>query len=803
MAISRKWIWIVLALAIVTAALVFFVINSVNDYKRSGELRIDGLKSRVRVLRDEKGMAYLYADNTDDVFFAQGFVAAQDRLFSMEVTKLLAAGRLSEVFGEKLKGRDIQMRTIGFHRQARRHGRLLGPGERRMFQRYVDGVNAYLESQPGTIHLKLKIAGITPSHWEIADSLAILYYMGWGSSANLWDEIISQMLVEKLGPRKAVTLFPMNVNPEDPSGKPLRIRFDARKSLGDAAAGLSRTPPFFGESPLRIGSNNWVVSPALSKGGKPVLANDPHLDARIIPGPFYPVGLITPQFRSVGVTVPGFPGMVIGRTGTIAAGVTNGYGDIQDLYVETVDPDNPQNYLEGGRSIPFRIIEEKLRIKDEQTAGGFREETVKIRLTRRGPVVSGIFSGLKSTRVFSLRWSPFESMGPEMGFLGLLKARDVSQAREALRHLNAIMLNFVLADVSGNIAWQTTGKIPIRAQNDGTVPFVVKNGEDNWQGWIPWDQMPHSVNPKRGWVGTCNQTTVSNAYPYYFSSHFSASWRYRRLAQLLSAAGKKTVDDHWRFQRDTRNVMAERVAPIVAGILKRSAGTRRMGEILDGWDFRDDPEKAAPSVFQVVMRELMLRIYSDELGRELTMAMAENWYYWQERFVAMITSGDSPWFDDIGTTDKKEGLEDMVLGAGLAAAKYLGQRFGDNPDKWTWGRLHRMEFVSAIRRSGFGKSLLGGSYPMPGSGETLFRGLYPMDEPYDASVTAALRMVVDLGDPDKIAAVLPCGVSGRLLDPHRTDQTPSYMNGEKLYWWFSDKAIEEHAKAELVLLPAR
>ncbi len=804
MAISRKWLWILLALLAVAAVLVRAGLNSLNDYQRSGELRLKGLKHKVRVVRDEKGMAYIFARDADDVFFAQGFVTAQDRLFSMEVVRRLASGRLAEVFGEKLRDTDIRMRTIGFYRQAQKHAALLGPDERRMFQRYVDGVNAYIGERPDSIHLKLKIAGIRPIPWKIADSLVILYYMGWGASANLQDEIISQLLVEKLGPELAAELFPMNVNPDDPSGRPLRIRFDPEKTLGPSSSALSALMPTADDRRLAVGSNNWVIAPKLSRSGKALLANDPHLDTRVIPGPFYPVGLITPGFRAVGVMVPGLPAMVIGRTQHVALGVTNGYGDTQDLYVETVDPENPDHYLEGKRSLPFEIITEKLRIKDKRAKGGFREETVKIRRTKRGPVVSDIFPALKGSKVFSLRWSAFESMGPALGFLGLLKARDVSQAREALRHLNAIMLNFVLADTGGNIAWQTSGRLPIRRQGDGTLPYVVRDGRDNWQGWIPWDQMPHSVNPEKGWTGTCNQTTVTNDFPYYFSSHFAPSWRIRRLTQLISAPGKKSVDDCWRFQRDTRNVMAERVAPILAATLGGHPETRFMGEILGNWDYEDDPQQVAPSIFQVVMWEVMLRTFKDELGPELTMTMAKDWYYWQERLVNMIVkNGDSPWFDDTLTNGKRESLEDIIFQSGLAAGKYLSERFGDDINKWVWGDLHRIVFVSAIRRSGFGRDLLGGgSLPMPGSGETLMRGLYLMDKPYNAAITAALRMVVDFNDPDRIAAVLPCGVSGRLLDPHRTDQTRDYMDGRKRYWWFSDGAIARHAKSELALLPS-
>lgn len=801
MGISKKWIAIFAAIIIIVGTF-NYILFTANDFQQSGELTLKGLSAPVRVIRDEKGMAYVYADNMEDVIMSQGFIAAQDRLFSMELVRMISQGRLTEAFGDAAKATDIRMRTIGFYRNAQKHVELLDQREHALFQKYIDGINAFIDNHGDEIHLKLKLAGIEPRKWEVADSLAIVYYMGWGSSANLSGEIISQLLIEKLGPEKAIDLFPLNINPEDPSHKPIKNFFNPLQTLGTATAGLQSLQALAEEQKLAVGSNNWVSSSRLNTNGKPILANDPHLDARVIPGPFYPSGLITPQFRAVGVNVPGIPGMIAGRTNTIASGITNGYGDIQDLYVETRDPNNENHYLEGKKSIPFATINETLKIKDKKSDGGFREEDIIIRLTKRGPILSDILPTLDSPNLFSLRWSPFESMGSRIGFFDLLRAEDIYEAREALKQVNAIMLNFVLTDTKGNIAWQTTGKIPIRTQKDGTVPYVVRNSTDNWTGWIPWEEMPHAINPEKGWVGTCNHTTVTRDYPYYFSSHFSPSWRQSRLMELMATTEKKSADDHWQFQRDTRNPMAERVVPFMIKALSSNSQTREMANVLSRWNHHDDPELTAPSIFQVMVRELVLLVYQDELGDELTMTLAGNWYFWQEKLVYFLETNHDDWFDNILTPETVETRDDLLLEAGLKAKSILTERFGPNLSTWKWGNLHQMEFVSAIRRKGFGKSLLGGgSYPMPGSAESLYRGYYKFDKPYDAAVTASLRMVVDMSDSDKILAVMPSGVSGRLLNDHRTDQIRSFMDGNKLYWWFSDEAIQKHASTELALNP--
>ena len=806
-----KWLkgffGLAIILLLVAVIAVVFLINPfgaspLNKYTKDGNLPLPGLKEPVTVQRDEKGMAYIYAQNLEDLYLAQGFVTAQDRLFQMELTRLFASGRISELAGEKARKLDLRMRTLGFNRNAKKHAVLLNGESQKFMQKYVDGVNAFIETRPENIHLEFKLAGLKPLPWDITDSLTILYYMGWGSAANVKSEIIAQMLIDKLGPDKAAEIFPININPDDETGAGADISNppfqNARLNTGFDKNLLS----YLDHGPLKIGSNNWTAGPDLSPGGKPIVANDPHLEANILPGPWYPCGLIAPNLRAIGVTIPGMGGMVIGRTNHIATGVTNAYGDTQDLYVEAVDPENSDNYLEGNVSIPFEVIEETWRFKDQTAESGFKEEKIKIRRTRRGSVISGVMPGLQTDKVISVRYSGFEAMAPSIGFERLMGCQTVAEVRRALKDVNQISLNFVFADTRGDIGWQVTGKLPIRTQGEGLVPFVVKDSMDNWTGWIPWDDMPHIVNPERGWVGTCNHLTVKRDYPYHYTTHASPSQRYRRLMELMDAPGKKSVDDHWEFQRDATNLMAKKIAPVMSRVLLEHEDTKKMGQLLAEWDFVDSSDKAAPTVFQATYREFALLVYADELGDDLARAMLNNWYFWQERLQKMVLENKSPWFDNLKTSDKKETRDDLFHQAALNTANNLESTLGADPAKWVWGNVHRHEFVSPIRRSGPGSEWLGGgSHPVDGSGETLYRGIYDFNEPYKIIVSASLRMVADLGDPDKILAVLPGGVTGRQFDPHTTDQVKSFMDGSKAYWWFSDKAIKEHTKNTLTLNP--
>jgi len=773
-----------------------------NDYQDNGELQLKGLKAPVKVLRDEKGMAYIYAQNKDDAMMAHGFVTAQDRLFQMEVTRRFAQGRICELAGEKARALDIRMRTIGFFRNAKQQAGILAPGPRRLFQRYVDGVNAYIETRKKTHHLEFKLAGIAPTKWTVQDSLSLAYLLSWNSAANLKTEIIAQMLVDALGPEKAKSLFPLNINPDDPAKKTQDgyAMKAFQKPLGLASDRQLRA--YLSDGPLKIGSNNWAVSSRFSADGKPILANDPHLDARILPGPWYPCALITPDTRIVGAGFPGLGGMIVFRNEHVAVGTTNSYGDAQDLFVETVDPQNPDHYLEGGNSIPFTVLEENLTIKDKNAPDGIRQETIQIRLTKRGPVVSDIFPKLKTNRVLSLRWAPFETIQPNIPLDKLLYARSAAELRASLKDLNLVMLNYVFADVDGNIGWQTSGKLPIRVQKDGTLPHVVSGGDDNWKGWIPFEEMPHAVNPDKGWLGTSNHYTPPSDYPYYYSSHASASFRYRRLKQLLDTPGLKTPEDHWRYQRDTLNLMAKTITPIMAAAMNAHPQTAEMGQILLDWDFHDDARKAAPAIFQASYRLFARMTFQDELGEELAATMLHNWYFWQEKLLKMVQENNSPWFDDISTEQKRETRDDIFFRAAQAAAEQLKDEMGNSPDKWEWGKIHTIEHVSPIRREGFGKGLVGsGKIPVGGSSETLLRNYYDFNKPFDVIVSDSMRMVADLSDPEKVMAVLPGGVSGRLFHPHTKDQIKPFINGDKVYWWFSDEAIQKHTKSTLVLNP--
>ena len=726
-----KWIFFVLIILIIVA---FFMLPRLNNYQVDGETRLAGITKPVKAIRDKKGMAYLFGEDLYDVIKAQGYVTAQDRLFQMHIIRVLVRGQMSESFGEKTRESDITYRTLGFYRAAERHERILDKDTRAFFQAYADGVNEYILNGKDTYPLELSLVGFEPDPWKVTDSLAVMYFMGWGSAANMSMEIMTQMLIDKVGYEKFMTIFPVNINPDEPSLTsmiPLMKKEKAEENyaqLNLIQDSKMRNMVSNGFAPIRLGSNNWAVDAKKSPNGKPIVANDPHLATNMLPTTFYPVGMFTPEFRAVGVTVPGIPGLILGRNEYIAIGVTNSYGDAQDLYVETIDPNNSANYLEGKKSIPFKVIEQTLKIKDKENPKGFKTEKILIQLTKRGPVVSNVIKGLDKEKVITVRWSAWESMQPSTGMTYLLKAKSVKDVKNDLKNNTIVGLNFVFADIHGDIAFQTSCRIPIRSKGNGSIPFKVTDGRDNWSGWIPYDEMPQKYQTKRGWVGTANHNVITKDYPYYYSSWFAPSYRYQRITELLDPPGIKTVDDHWNFQRDDLNVLSRSISPVIAKALIFQEETRKMGEILNNWDFRDQIDSPAPSIFQETYRNLVKQIFNDELGEEVGSFFLGNNYFWQERLGKMIKDGESDWFDNISTQGKKETLTDLIQMAGMDTLKDLSKRIGNDPEDWLWGKIHQIEFLNPVRRSGLGKGFLGGGmHPMAGSGDTVYRAFFPLN----------------------------------------------------------------------------
>jgi penicillin amidase len=804
---TLKWVAGSLLALIVAAAIgAFFIVRSSGHPQVEGNMKLASLTAPVKVLRDDIGVPYIFAANTPDLIRAQGFVTAQNRLMQMELFRATWRGELAATFGADALPSDIRMRVLGIRRNGDKHAGKLDPASRAFFQYYVDGVNGYIEAYPSDHPIELKVAGLVPKPWSVADLVTLVHFVYYTHSTNFKAEVVAQKLIDKLGFDRAREIFPLTINPDWAARTALNQPAGASRSdwakLDVEWSDLAVAPETLNHQGL--GSNNWAVGPSRTASGKAMVSNDPHLDSRILPGSWHPVGLFSPDIQAVGASLPGMPGILVGRTKHVAFGVTNAYGDVQDLYVETVDPTDPNRYLDGELAVPFEVVTESIRVKDQAAAGGYREQVLKIRYTKRGPVISDHAGlGPKGDKLLVLRSTDAEVLAPVIGIEGLLTAPDVAAFDREVQKIDLMMFNFVFADDQGSIAHRATGAVPIRSGADGSFPRMpAKDGSDDWTGFIPKDRMPGMINPARAWVGTANNDTRPEGFPWYYTNYVSPNYRYTRMGQVLGAAKQMTVDDDWKLMRDDRNLQSDVLRGPMVAALKDDPAQRDLAAILEKWDGVDRADQAAPLIYQALYREIARGTFSDKLDEDTLNDMLSTWYFWQQRFDALVGTPDSPWFDDVRTPDRRETLADVIRAAAPRARAQLELAQGKDPSAWRWGKAHTLRFVSPLRRSGAGQELVGGfTLERSGSGETLNRGVYDFQKPYDVNFFASMQLVVDFGDPDKIEAVLAGGVSERHFQAHLNDQAKLWAAGERRPWWFNPTKVEANAKSSVAISP--
>jgi len=421
-----------------------------------------------------------------------------------------------------------------------------------------------------------------------------------------------------------------------------------------------------------------------------------------------------------------------------------------------------------------------------------------IRETLRGPIISDHGMSLVEGKVLSLRWSVPEYAGPDSGNRELLLAKSVDEALVAIGKTTT-PLNYIVVDTMGNVARMGSGVVPIRSSGNGLVPLVA-TAEDNWLGRIPPEEMPLQLNPVKGWVGSANHRVTEADYPYEYSTHFAGSWRYRRLMELFEKP-VISADDHWAFNLDIKNLLAQRMLPAIIASFETDTELKPLARELAAWDLLDEKDETAPLIFQAVLRHFAIETFSDEMDEPLLMAYLNQTYYWQERVLRWYEQDSSPWFDD-NRTEQVESRDDIIRRAGYAALAELNDGWGEEISNWRWGDAHTVTFFHPfIPGKSAAKWIGGGEHAMSGSGETLMRGLYKFDSPYEAKVIDSMRIIIDMADSEKVEAHFPGGASERWFDPWNKNFLDSWLSGEKRYWWFSDDAINEHAQYELLLQP--
>lgn len=760
----------VLALNAAAAGGVLWLMSSVPtiDGNAAG---LAGLSGPVSVSRDSRGVLYIKAGTPTDASFALGFAHAQDRLWQMELTRRIGAGRLAEIVGEPGLGVDRMIRTLGLPGLAEANLAQLSTEARAHVDAYAAGVNAYLDTRSGALPLEFVALRFTPERWRPADSLVWGRLMSLQLAGNWFGEILrARLLKAGLSPADLDTLWAESPEQDGPPTAPSL----AGVSALDPAQLARLDDALPADLAPRLASNVWALSGAHTPTGKPMLAGDPHL-AFTDPIPWTLARIEAPGYRRVGAFVPSVPFLVLGHNGRVAWSMTTTPSDTQDLFVEKLDPSDPTRYRTPDGSAPFETRTETIRVD------GGADVALTVRSTRHGPVVSDAVANAAAAApdqtVLALA-SPVLSADDHTAeaLFRMAEATDASGFIEALRGFDAPQQNVAFADVDGRIGLISAGRVPIRRSGDGFLPAVGWTGEQDWLGWAPFEALPATVDPATGVLVNANNRVVGADPSLFLSRGFDAPYRARRIVERLrdgdgSAAAMASV------QLDTRSLFARDLVPVLLKTVSGIAPDTLTGtalELLRAWDGDMAKDRPEAVIFAAWIAALHDRLFADDLGPLLP-------HYGRIRAETLlrILTREPRWCDD-RRTPAVESCSDTAAGALAEALSAMTRQFGGAPANWRWGDAHRVVFEHRVwshvpvldqilqRRAETG----GGDY-------TVSRGSWSRssDPAFRHAHGATLRVVYDLSDLDRSGFVAPLGASGNLFSPYYSSWQRDWADG--------------------------
>lgn len=764
----------------------------------SGRIALPGLHLPVEVVRDRHGIPHIYAETLRDANFALGFAHAQDRLWQMEMNRRTAAGRLSELFGPSTLDTDKFLRTLGIHRHARATFEHLDPDTQEIFQAYADGVNAFLATNTRPLPPEFLLLWHTPEPWSAADSLGWIKMMAWDLSRSWRDELLRLRLAQKLTPQQIAEFLPPY-----PGDAPVRLPDlgSLYRGMRGMATNLAEAAPE--QLPEGAGSNNWVVDGLHSVTGKPLLANDPHL-ALTAPAVWYFAHINVADRNVIGATLPGVPMIVLGRNDRIAWGFTNTGPDVQDLHVEKLDASDPTAYAVPDGTRKFRFIDETIRIKGQADLG------LRVRVSRHGPIISDVLAdvaqGLPAGHVLAFAWTTLRDddlAGQALVRLG--QSGNWGEFVAATRDFHSPQQNIVYADVDGNIGYTAPGRVPLRRRDNdlkGLAPAPGWEAKYDWQGFIPFEELPRKFNPPEGRIATANEKITPPGYRHWISSHWEPPFRARRIGALLQAEPKHSLDSFRRMHADTQSLYVKEVLPLLLAAPTAGEAPARATNLLRAWDGTMALDRPEPLIATAWLRELTRSVYADELG-ELFPAN------WAERPLFMLgvlrdEQGQSRWCDDIRTSETETCAQQISRSLELALAD-LAKRYGADLARWRWQEAH----LAVSEHRPFSKQALLArvfqlTVPAPGDSWTLNVGRISLareDEPFSTRHAASLRALYDLADPDRSLFIHSSGQSGNPLSPLYGNFTEAWAHVDYLPMTTRREAIDEGRIGVLLLTP--
>ena len=808
-------------LIIVLAVAVFGVVTIRRPFPDTeGTISVNGLTAEVNIYRDDFGIPHIYAQNQDDMFFAQGYVHAQDRFWQMEFWRHVGQGRVSEIVGEPAVESDRFIRTMGWNRMAEEttaYYKREAPEFYAILEAYSAGVNAYLEANRDELSINYTILGLVGEPWEI-EPWRPVNTISWGVvmadilSRDMFSEINRAELIDELGEATVANLFPFYPYETRPIIAPTEAMVNELPKSADlyrsmAAVDWSRVntnivsdgllPAYaLGSGPF-IGSNNWTISGELTDTGMPLLANDTHLAIQM-PAIWYEVGLHAPDWDVTGFSFAGVPGVVVGHNNFIAWGVTNTGIDVQDVFIEKVNTSNPLQYEFEGEWLDMEVIEEVIKVN------GGEDVTLDVRTTHHGPIINEVVDGLSD--VLSVQWSAEEPSRVLQSVVMLNQAKNYDEFREALSYWDVPSQNFVYADVEGNIAYQTPGLIPIRKNGNGLVPVPGWTGEYEWEGWIPYEELPALLNPESGYIVTANHAIIDEDYPHFLALNWNNGDRGQRITDLLERtidAGKVTADDLAEIQFDSYSYLADSYIPLLNGLSSDDPQIQAALERMRGWDLQERRDSVPASIFEIFLMELAHVVLDDDIGQENVEQNGDGLTVFLHE---LANEPDSIWWDN-SETAAKETPDEVMLQALNEAVDWFENNIGGDMNSWAWGAIHKATFVSAP----LGQSDIGpieaivnrGPYPADGGRSIVNAMSWEWSEPAAVTWHPSKRMIVDMSDFDASRAVIPTGQSGHPFNEHYDDMIELFLNGEYHPMLFGEAAVKSAAEDQQILTPAQ
>lgn len=775
--------------------------------------RVPGLpvSADVEILKDENGIPHIFAENEDDLFAAQGFMHAQDRLWQLETIRRLPRGRVSEVAGESMVDVDHFFLLAGFEEMRRGAISCLTEAERRILEAYASGINAFIKWTGKNLPLEFRSLKIVPAEWSVEDLCGVLPFTSWSLQMNYEQELLALLAHDRLDADLFNQLYPVEPGARLPRESffekfrnvriaplhPAALAFFpelARQSESEEVRAPVALPGHAGSAM----SNCWAV--AEGDDGAPILANDPHL-AMMVPQIWHICHLHCPTLNVAGVSMLGFPGIILGRNERVSWGMTNVATDLVDLYVVKVDPEDPTRYFVGDE-----VHEMSREVTLIPIAGGATREVVVYR-TVHGTVLSRMVKGSEAVAV--LKWYGTLPQGTFVDttgscFLSLMRSRSVDEALEIGGRMKTAGQNLTVADLDGNVGWKATGLVPVRSGYTGRVPADGSDPGVGWTGFVPYEEMPSLKNPPAGLIATANNKTVSQDYPHHITYSWLATYRHDRIVSLVEGARSHTVETHSAIQMDIHSEQAERILPGLLALELSDINARGAQEILRSWDREMAPDSAGAAVFAVFLTEFETRIAESILGKYHVLFDFGSGFFYSP--VDALLRGETA--DELLSAAgfKEGGIAALSEEALRRAMEFLSEALGPNRGSWRWGAIHSHLFAHAGASGRLREWMLNrGPFPAPGDMTTVnVSGYNPgrsgdSTTRYRAVTGPSMRFVTSMKDSDSTTIIAPMGQSGKPGNRHYDDMIERWLHGVRVPLPLTRGGAERIAKERVIL----